>query len=652
MDKHTTNNGKSGGTLIGKPHTQGGIKAVVTDDNNRPVELEGGEAIITKRAVKKHHKILSKINQDGGGVPIVAPGSAERVDEHAHGGTITTAKGDEVKIGDEVWLKTRWVTIRNITDKWVIFTDQNDGKRKDNPLETFKKNAGELRRDTDATQAANTAIDQISSNQPTIVTDPAEKQKLTNAINEGELILRAGTSNGRKKTPGELQMILRSVNNAREKLGLSPSTAYTPKPDDSKTTPTSSKFAVGEWVGVVDTSLKVTEVRKIAKAEKSSIPGSWSYKFEKPQGGIEMSGVGQKWICSVKQPKFAIYQVVLDTSNNVPYLITGVRNYLNNNNTFTFGYDVFDLESQSVPSFSIKEDNLQAIALPKFSIGQTVEVVSSPNSQYNGTIHEIAGLVYTVGVNQGWSYKTTTNSHWSEKFLKAISSAPATKKAQFKIGQKVKVVKSVDPKYIGKVFTIAKSEFRPDESKWSYKTDNEREEEWWSESNLALVGFPSSTKSKFFKGDIVRVFGRSGTTEYIVTDAEYLPDLQYWVYKVIDKDFEGKGAIEYEYKEIDLGLVRKAHKAKDKEPSMPLAKKHAAKNEPQKQPLQVSFDTQSALDKWVTKNLENKFDVTLKKRTDVALLQLSNLPEAKPMVNELNEMRKNLNKYVPDETGN
>ena len=73
-------NGKKGGNLVGKPHRNksgedvGGIKAVVTDANNQPVELEGGEVIINKAASKKYWKELSRINQSAGnGVPINKP---------------------------------------------------------------------------------------------------------------------------------------------------------------------------------------------------------------------------------------------------------------------------------------------------------------------------------------------------------------------------------------------------------------------------------------------------------------------------------------------------------------------------------------------------------------------------------------------------
>lgn len=85
-----TNNGKKGGLLNGKPHSKGGIKAVVTD-SNQMVELEGGEVIINKEASKKHWKELSRINQSaGGGVPILPPNESDAdPDEYGKGGTIT-----------------------------------------------------------------------------------------------------------------------------------------------------------------------------------------------------------------------------------------------------------------------------------------------------------------------------------------------------------------------------------------------------------------------------------------------------------------------------------------------------------------------------------------------------------------------------------
>jgi len=96
MSKNITNNGKKGGWLKGKPHydkngnSVGGIKAIVTDAGNKPVELEGGEVIINKEASKKHWKELSRINQSAGnGVPIEPPyGADEDPSEYKDGGNI------------------------------------------------------------------------------------------------------------------------------------------------------------------------------------------------------------------------------------------------------------------------------------------------------------------------------------------------------------------------------------------------------------------------------------------------------------------------------------------------------------------------------------------------------------------------------------
>ena len=82
MAKKLTNNGRKGGLLDGNSHLKGGINTVVGDEK-RPVELEGGEIIITKPAVEdpKQHfytgtnkEILSAINVSGGGVEIYKEG--------------------------------------------------------------------------------------------------------------------------------------------------------------------------------------------------------------------------------------------------------------------------------------------------------------------------------------------------------------------------------------------------------------------------------------------------------------------------------------------------------------------------------------------------------------------------------------------------
>lgn len=94
--KIVTNDGTKGGLLKGKRHydkqgnSLGGIKAVVTDSGNKPVELEGGEVIINREASKKYWKELSRINQSAGnGVAIGPPMEEEDPSEqYEHGGKI------------------------------------------------------------------------------------------------------------------------------------------------------------------------------------------------------------------------------------------------------------------------------------------------------------------------------------------------------------------------------------------------------------------------------------------------------------------------------------------------------------------------------------------------------------------------------------
>lgn len=71
--------GKKGGYFHGRKHSQGGIKAINVT-TGQPIEVEGGEVIITAPAVDDNTKrkfngkmmtnreILSEINQSGGGV--------------------------------------------------------------------------------------------------------------------------------------------------------------------------------------------------------------------------------------------------------------------------------------------------------------------------------------------------------------------------------------------------------------------------------------------------------------------------------------------------------------------------------------------------------------------------------------------------------
>jgi hypothetical protein len=94
--------GNVGGVLVGKRHSEGGIKAV-NKSTNQPLEMEGGEVVITRNAVSDNEKrefegemltnkeILSRINESGGGVSFADGGDIPESiytsgKEYAYGG--------------------------------------------------------------------------------------------------------------------------------------------------------------------------------------------------------------------------------------------------------------------------------------------------------------------------------------------------------------------------------------------------------------------------------------------------------------------------------------------------------------------------------------------------------------------------------------
>ena len=78
-DEGVKDDAKEGGLFVGRSHADGGIKAYNVS-TQQPIEVEGGEVIITKKAVDDEEKrefegemltnkeILSRINESGGGV--------------------------------------------------------------------------------------------------------------------------------------------------------------------------------------------------------------------------------------------------------------------------------------------------------------------------------------------------------------------------------------------------------------------------------------------------------------------------------------------------------------------------------------------------------------------------------------------------------
>lgn len=99
------NNAKDGGYFKGRSHAEGGIKAINVS-TNQPIEVEGGEVVITKKAVDDDTKrefegkmmtnkeILSHINQSGGGVSFASGGHID--------GSTCGCSGKKYKYGGEM----------------------------------------------------------------------------------------------------------------------------------------------------------------------------------------------------------------------------------------------------------------------------------------------------------------------------------------------------------------------------------------------------------------------------------------------------------------------------------------------------------------------------------------------------------------------
>jgi ppGpp synthetase/RelA/SpoT-type nucleotidyltranferase len=114
--------GDAGGMLVGNRHSQGGIKAL-NKSTNQPIEMEGGEVVITRNAVSDNKKrsfngkmmtnrqILSTINESGGGVSFAEGGelpkdvSFDCNAEYEYGGRFMCGKDLAFAMGGDVYAK-------------------------------------------------------------------------------------------------------------------------------------------------------------------------------------------------------------------------------------------------------------------------------------------------------------------------------------------------------------------------------------------------------------------------------------------------------------------------------------------------------------------------------------------------------------------
>ena len=124
-----TSNAKKGGLFVGKSHAEGGIPAIVTD-TGQPIEVEGGEAIINKKATALHWEELSKINQSAGnGVPIPPPDEADKIlEKYDNGGKITNK---EKKVVYDKWKKLVNMTYTELSRYYHSKDGKTSGLTKD-----------------------------------------------------------------------------------------------------------------------------------------------------------------------------------------------------------------------------------------------------------------------------------------------------------------------------------------------------------------------------------------------------------------------------------------------------------------------------------------------------------------------------------------
>lgn len=143
-DEGETNDAKKGGYFDGRPHSKGGIKGV-NIDTGAPIEVEGGEVVITKKAVSDDTKrefegkmmtnkeILSEINESGGGVSFEKGGEVETDD-------LDTIDFTTMNFGKEIFDKGGYVNNDAFNfDFLKKYESENSSNENETANETFKE---------------------------------------------------------------------------------------------------------------------------------------------------------------------------------------------------------------------------------------------------------------------------------------------------------------------------------------------------------------------------------------------------------------------------------------------------------------------------------------------------------------------------------
>lgn len=125
---------QKGGVVKGKSHAQGGVSAIVGGEEI--IELEGGEAIINKKATAKNLAQLSQINQEGGGVaftnakaqltaPVPTSGSISKLTSFQNGGIAGGVNVTTQNINlDELAEKINTIKVVNVASETATLTNR------------------------------------------------------------------------------------------------------------------------------------------------------------------------------------------------------------------------------------------------------------------------------------------------------------------------------------------------------------------------------------------------------------------------------------------------------------------------------------------------------------------------------------------------
>lgn len=167
MTKIKTKDAKKGGYLVGKPHSEGGIKGINVD-TGEPIEVEGGEVVITKPAVSstetyefegkemKPKEILSQINSDHGGVAFAKGGEIDDGSYAEGGKTKEDRSGNPIGDGSwhtnyDVYEFAEYPQIRTIVDKsktsesvYVYYINDENNQRATVRFSNHENNAVKL----------------------------------------------------------------------------------------------------------------------------------------------------------------------------------------------------------------------------------------------------------------------------------------------------------------------------------------------------------------------------------------------------------------------------------------------------------------------------------------------------------------------------